>query len=218
MSVNPESKPSLNELLERVYQAHAESTRGAMPATVVAYNFATQRVDVQPATQVYVEGELQALPIIQGVPVVFQGGTLGSLTTPLAPGDGVWLAPAEVDMSAWLVTGTPGSPPATKRRFSLSDCVAFPGLRTTAGPLPAGSLDATATVLRSSDVRLGGATAVNFVALANLVLAELQAIKLAYDSHTHAYAPGPGAPVPSGPPIPVLPVANPVACTTTKAL
>ena len=177
MTAKPESKPTMGEMLEAVFRSHAESTRGAMPATVVAYSFATGRVDVQPATQVYVEGELQELPVLTGVPVLFPGGLLGSLVIPLSPGDGVWIAPGEVDMSAYLATGTPALPPATKRRFSLADCVAIPGLRSLSAPLPVGSADASATVIRSADLRLGSALAVDPVSLQSKVATALAAVK-----------------------------------------
>jgi hypothetical protein len=68
-------------------------------------------------------------------------------------------------------------------------------------------------------VRLGDATATDFVALASLVLARLNALEAAFNGHTHVYSPGPGAPVPTAT---ALPQATPsvladVAATLVKA-
>ena len=83
-------------------------------------------------------------------------------------------------------------------------------VRITQGAAVVVQIDADGTV------HLGGAAG-EFVALANLVTAQLTALQSAYDSHTHLYAPGPGAPVPTPAPIPLVGPLGPVAATKAKA-
>lgn len=56
-----------------------------------------------------------------------------------------------------------------------------------------------------------------FVALANLVLNELNAIKTAYDTHVHTYNPGPLAAAPTLPPVSPLPPPGSVESSNLKA-
>ncbi|NJN05546.1 MAG: hypothetical protein HC814_02920 [Rhodobacteraceae bacterium] len=72
----------------------------------------------------------------------------------------------------------------------------------------------TATLYGGTETRLGSASAVNYVALANLVLAELNKIQVWAAAHTHVSA-APGAP--TAPAVPVLAPPAAVAATKTKA-
>lgn len=69
---------------------------------------------------------------------------------------------------------------------------------------------------RSGLVHLGSYAGTGFVALAHLVLAQLEAIKTKYDSHTHTYLPGPGASTPTGPPVPELDTPQSPAASKVK--
>lgn len=89
---------------------------------------------------------------------------------------------------------------------------------------------ATEVIVDSPMTKIGGAGAVNFVALSNLVLAQLTAIKTAFDAHTHPVAgivvtgtlpTGPVAATGTGtssPPATPMPAPQSVAATKVKAL
>lgn len=72
----------------------------------------------------------------------------------------------------------------------------------------------TATMYGATETRLGSAAPANYVALANLVLAELNKIQVWAAAHTHVCA-APGAP--SAVAVPVLAPPAAVAATKTKA-
>ena len=74
-------------------------------------------------------------PTFPAVPLLFAGGSGGSLTFPPAAGDGVLLVFLDRDLDAWWTSGQTGLPPQTNRLHSPSDAVAILGLRSSPGAL-----------------------------------------------------------------------------------
>jgi hypothetical protein len=201
-----------------------------MPGKVVSYDAAKQVADVRPLLKraVYdVDGHksVEELSVIPAVPVVWPRGGGYYLHFPLAAGDGVLLVFCERDPSAALDrddVADPGDP----RRHGLSGAVAIPGYSAVAKRLAGTDALAHGSLgheggprihFDASEIRLGEAT--NFVALANLVTARLNAIQAAFDAHTH-FVPitGPAGSTPTAPPpVPIGPLA-PVAASQVKAL
>lgn len=72
-------------------------------------------------------------------------------------------------------------------------------------------------VVIDDEIRLGSDSASNFVALANLVLSELNAIRTAFDAHTHVYVPGNLTPISTAAPAVGMGPAGSVAATKVKA-
>ena len=167
--------PTISELIERIISARLESQRGPQPGEVVTYNPATQTADVRPLLSILVDGELVDPPILRSVPVQWTRGGQGALTFPLAPLDIVYLVPSEVDLGPWHASaGVPIEP--QKRRFSLADMVAIPGVASKAAPLPATAYDIAAVVLSGLAIKLGSSAAVSPISLAPLTEAFLAAI------------------------------------------
>lgn len=202
----PEGKPTLGDLLERTQRAHEDGRRGPLPGVVVSYDRSRQRAEIEVPVHVFVDGVAQPLPVLRSVPVIFPAGGGCSLTFDLEPGDPVYLVPAECDCSAWLARGLRGAPP-TQRRSSPTDYVAIPGGPRTA---PLEQVAQGALVLAAEDLRLGGAAASDYVALASLVLSELRTLRDWCLAHAH---PAHGA-VSSPPPEEV----GEVGATKAKAL
>lgn len=185
----PEAKPSFSELLEAAFVACVEKRRGPVPALVTAYvpptTVACRPVLADPRFADEATGVPLPAPILQGVPVQYPLGSLGGLHWPLTPGDVVYLVPAERSHGAWLASGTLDAAPDSKRRSSLSDVVALPSIHSLRSPPAADKFDPVSTVLSGALVKLGDSTASDFVALASLVLAELNSIRAAFDAHVH---------------------------------
>src|SRR5690606_33082216 len=105
------------------------------------------------------------------------------VTFPVDAGDEVLLIFSESALDAWLTYGGEVDP-VDDRRFSLSDAIAIPGLRNFSNPLSSAPADRatfgkdTGAQIHVDDteIRLGANDASDFVALASLVLTELQAI------------------------------------------
>lgn len=227
--------PDNVEVLRAAMNAMAAGLSVALPGTIVLYNAATQTADVQPLLNRAVIGQSgdeaeEILPIIPSVPVVFPRGGGYFLTLPLAPGDNVLLVFNDRSIDTFMVsTGSVPMPQVDLRQHHLSDAVAIPGFYPTPKVLKA--LTTPDMVLggeNQAQLRMRGATAEfttagapasvgGFVALATLVLAELAAMKTAFDSHTHLYNPGPGTPTTTAVPVPLFPTPSSPASTNLKA-
>lgn len=68
-------------------------------------------------------------PIMIDVPVLVMQGGAGSLTFPIAKGDGCLILFNDRDIDNWLFSGQAEQPPATSRLHSFADGVALVGLR-----------------------------------------------------------------------------------------
>lgn len=143
----PAPTATLPELLTALLRNLALELRVAAPAHVTAYDPATQRVTVQLGALPVriVEGEeVPQPPIAIGqVPVMWLGGSLGYVTTPLVPGDTGLVVFTDRALSMWLLNGIP-TDPINGRTHALGDAVFLPGLRPGTTPIvPPTSIAAT---------------------------------------------------------------------------
>jgi len=103
-----------------------------LPATIVTYDYTVQKATVQPLLNRRYkdgtpQGDIQPLPEITNVPVIFPRTGNFSMHYPLNAGDNVMIMFSERSIDQWLTTGgqvTPNDP----RKFDLSDAIAIPGL------------------------------------------------------------------------------------------
>ena len=205
--------PTLKDALAAATSKALEGVHTSMPGTVVSYDRATQTATIRPAIrQTYRGGDgkltTEKLPDIPSVPVLFPTSAAASFTFELAAGDPVILLVGEASTDEYRTSGAEDNDPQDVRRFDLSDSVAIPGGR------PVGSTDYAdgAAVLRSDDIRLGSSAASDFVALASLVLGELNSIYDQLLAHTHSTGVGP-----TGPAIGVTVAPTSPAATKVKA-
>lgn len=168
--------PSGPEVLSEFIKAHLYELRVSMPARVVEYDPATQRVSVQPEVQ---DGrfdedeqrEAVTLPVLTNVPLVFPGGAGGRITFPIEAGDGVLLIISSSSISRWKAVGGTVDP-ARDHRHKLEDAIAIPGLF--ASPPTLAPEDAT--VVHSDNLLLGGPDADDAVAVVSKVQAALKGV------------------------------------------
>ncbi len=103
--------PSLAKVIGDAIQARLAALRVGLPAKVVSYDAAAQRVSVKPLIQDrYVDLATGAetsedLPVIVDVPVLFPQGGGYRITFPLAVGDVGWLQFADRSLDVWLNRG-----------------------------------------------------------------------------------------------------------------
>ena len=212
--------PNLIETIRAVVRRELAVTHAAgLPGVVVSYDASEQRAVVRPVVRFrYMDedGTQQTYQpaAIPGVPVLWPTSSGASLTMPLAVGDPVWIEFAQRSIADWLSTGEGDVEPRDPRRFDYNDAVCYPAGRPFADPLPSAAYATGATVLRGDDIRLGDATACDFVALASLVLADLKHIATQFNLHTHISA-APGAP--TAVPVPQVTPATSVAADKVKA-
>jgi hypothetical protein len=141
----------------------------ALPGIIESFNAATQTASVLPAIKANVRkqdgsAEQAALPMLVDVPVYFPGGGGYSLTFPIAKGDECLLVFSSRCIDAWWQQSGQ-QPPMESRSHSLSDAIAFVGLRSK--PRALAGLSAGAAQLRGDSggtyIELSG-NAVNIVA------------------------------------------------------
>lgn len=194
---------ALSQLLNTAFRDGVEQLAGPLPAVVQAYTASPRPIaDVVPAINITTRGKEVKAPTLLDVPVAWLGdGASYAITWPLVQGSVVGLVPQGADISQWYANGTVGLPAPSERRFDLADVIALPAPPWRA--TPANAVDSAAMVLFANLVKLGDASASDFVALASKVLTELGKIETAYNTHTHPTAP-------DGPP-------SPPSATYTKA-
>ena len=190
-------KPTATDATSAIAGAATGQVKVALPAWVMEYDRVQQRAMVQIAIRYKVNGEPRARSACVNVPVQWLG-----VTWDLEPGEwGVALI-CDRAIDEWKQAGSTDITPQDPRRWDVSDAVFLPGVRPFADPLPSDAVASGAVVVwdrGTSDLRLGGSGATEWVALAQSVLARLNAIETAFNLHTHLYTPGALAAIQTGP-------------------
>ena len=155
------SPRDLGALFDLGGQAIRAEVYTALPGRVEAYDQAEQKASVQPLLRrAYVNDEdvrvVETLPVIHGVPVMFQSAGECSMSFPVRKGTSVLLLFAHGSLDRWLSKGGLVDP-EDDRKHDLNDAVAIPGLRPFSDPIPADGLHDTAMVLRAPAVHVGEA-------------------------------------------------------------
>lgn len=222
--------PALADVVSQAMQDQLLDVHTSMPGRIESYDRATQTANVRPQLKRVLrrrngERVVEELPVIPCVPVQFPRVGSFFIHFPVKEGDFGTLLFSEYDIGRWRTIGDVVDPGDT-RRHGLSGPVFLPGVFPQASPIPDADLDddqmrlgaAGAYVIEVNDVgeiRLPH-DAATYLARADRVLTELSAIVSGFNSHTHAYLPGPGPSAPTGPPVPTLAAASDPASDTVK--
>lgn len=157
-------------------------------------------IDVQPVVNSIVDGVSRKLPLLIKVPPVFLTGGASYVALPITVGDYALIFITERSFDRWYA-GVDNEPPLEFRMHDYSDGFALVGLEPFASAI---TIPSETTI--NGIMRLGVANPTDFAALAGKVLAELDlvkadfdALKAAYDAHTHTSSGSgpPGAPLPA---------------------
>jgi len=210
------------EAIQKSLKTALAGVHTSIPGRVISYDSVTQKATVQPVVRGRrINRATKALESylpspIPGVPVCFEAGDGWAFTGPMVEGTPVTIIFAHRSIDEWLLTGEADNLPVDLRRHASQDAIAIPGGRSFADPLPALAVDATRPVLYSvAEQLLGDSSATDFVALASLVLAELQALRNWAALHIHAGVLA--GPANTGLVVGAPPVPGSVAATKVKA-
>lgn len=174
--------PDYDDVAELAAKGVVAEVRTTFPAKITSYKHTNFTATVQPVLRGRrwdpVERELgDYLPkSIAKVPVLQHYTDAGGLAIRYKPGDYVWVAAGERSIAEWKQTGGDDITPGSTRRHKAADAVVLGPIRprsSTPNPIHVSSASPT---LSGNPVLLGDATALSFVALANLVTANLTAI------------------------------------------
>src|SRR5260221_3943082 len=186
--------PGINAVLERLLADDRADLHVALPGVVQSYDPATQTASIKPMVQRVVreqddERAVDPMPVLPAVPVVFARGGGYFMTFPLVAGDAGLLVFCERDPGPWRHTGQ-DSDPGDEGLHWLTGAVLYPWLETEARALPTrpghlvvGKEGGPELHIDGSHVDVGAAGG-NFVALSNLVSAQLAALKSAINGWT----------------------------------
>lgn len=193
----PDTSPELAAVIASAIETRLVDVHVSLPGRVESYDVSTQRANVKPMLRRVLRREnmervTEELPVIPSVPVLWPRGGGAFVSLPLAAGDFGLLVFADYSIDRFRSTGEDVDP-GDERRFDLSNAVFYPG-----GPFPSsGKLaDADGSHVRigfdggyAAEIRDGEARfpkdATTFLARADRVLSELQAIASDLSGHTH---------------------------------
>lgn len=235
---DPVRGPSLPFTIEQHQRALLASLRTFIVGRVVRYDADQQLVDVQPLVKdwsIDEEGErvIESFPVITNCGVQFLTAGGFTFTVPIVanPQTGttgsLWFAERSLDR--WF-TGTGAEvDPELYLRFDKSSAIFMPGVLPFGAPMSvapptdhatAGSITGCRVHFRDSTIIIGDEAGAQFVALANLVLDELEKVKTAHNTHVHvltiAAQAGAGGTGTAAPPV-ITYTPAPVAATQAKA-
>jgi hypothetical protein len=181
--------PNIETLVQLGIESHMSSVHVHAPARVTSFDAAKRTCSVEPLVKRPVTSDEDEVTyedsaIVDGVPVLYPGGAAFTLTWELAAGDVVLLAYLDFSPATWLAKGAPAEP-GDVRQHSESYPVAIPFYRPSGG---AGVVDpgtrsmgppGGAARIRFEPTFVQVGTGADFVALAGLVTAQLDALKSA---------------------------------------
>lgn len=128
--IDPANNESLAGTIRFAFNKLLQSVNGMLPAKVIKYDRATNRVQVQLLiVLVTTDGYQVPRPQIASLPVLVAGGGGFMLSFPLNPGDLGWVLANDRDISLFLQTYT-AQPPNTSRIMSFSDGLFIPDVMT----------------------------------------------------------------------------------------
>lgn len=125
-SRDPANEDSLAGAMRAVLQKYLQNVDDMLPARVIQYDRATNRVQVQPLVAVVTTaGQKVSRAQIASLPVLQLGGGGFVLSFPLKPGDLGWIKANDRDLSLFL-SAYREAPPNTARLHSFSDALFVP--------------------------------------------------------------------------------------------
>jgi hypothetical protein len=213
-------KFTFEALIDEAVKSGIGGVRTCFPGKVVKANVPEGWCNVQPALRrTYSDGTTAEPPVINKVPIASYRAGNAFISLPLKVGDWVLVVCSERDIDLWKTKGGITTPKEL-RTFHIADAIAYPGVYPFSEPPEGASADDivirngdSKVTVKPSEIHLWGSG--DAVALASLVLARLNQIKTAFDTHVHSgVTAGAGT---SGPPPSGIGTINSVASTKVKA-
>lgn len=181
----------------------------SLPGIIISFDPVTQLADIQPTIKRSINGELINLPVLSGVPIRFYHTNKFSIAIPLEKDDEVEIKFCERSLDMWLTYGDIQNP-FDFRKHDLSDAYAQPTLYSQKNLIPdfpsdnleIKSNNGTAKIEVTPDDDLILNSGVDFAVQFTALQTAFDELKLAFNTHTHVYAPGPLTPIPTAVAVP----------------
>lgn len=213
----------LAELLRDSIESRVRGIYTCTVGKVHSYNAKDQTVEVElvmlePINVIQQDREIEHIehPVLPDVPIAFPRAGGFYIFMPPAKGDYVLVVFTHENVGTWRETGAAKSVPGFVGRHDLSNGVAILGIGPQTSLLadpPNATMPSDQMVIGAPGVvRVGSATAADFVALSQKVDAGFAAVTSFINSHTHT------APTGGGPTMPPAPPMSSVATVAAKKL
>lgn len=162
---------NVSDMLEMSFKSGIAKIYTSMPATLIAFDPATQRAQIQLGVKRKQQGVWKDLSVLVDVPVVFPGSQSWAFFYALSQGDEGWAHFSQRCIDDWLAAGR-SVQPSSLRMFNATDAMFQPGLRsavTAFAPMPSagaglanksGTVSITATD-SAIDLKVGGTAIVS---------------------------------------------------------
>ena len=180
MSEQAQTPSGLGAVIRRAIERKLAGVHVSIPGKIVKYSDSDFRSDVQPlikvgrTSDITGEREVESMPVVTEVPVLFPGSGGRRIKFPVTKGDTGLLIFSEASLDLWLAKGGEIDP-GDDRRFSLSDAVFIPGLQAfpdTSDNTPI--IEFTA----GGEIHAGGSNSL-------ATKADIDALITTFNSHTH---------------------------------
>lgn len=189
--------PSLAQLIKQAIGNRLIDMHTAIIGRIEKYDAKTQLADIHPILKRSIKNphsdiKQEELPILVDVPVLFPRAGGYFISLPIKPGDYVQVIFNETSIDEFMTGSAPSLDSVS--RFSLQGAVAIAGVYPQSqtlrdaheNNLVLGKDAAVQIHIDGDKIRMGSADASEALAIASKVKAELDAIKSAFRSHTHA--------------------------------
>ena len=187
------TEPEHTSNLQEAARAAVAGVMVGLPATVLSYDSVTQTASVRVVPcfrrRDPSNGGLPVCyrpPDLHNLPVGFPGGDAWGMTWPLTAGDTGRVVVLDRSIDEWKASGAATTEPQDPRRHDLTDAVFAPDIAPPGAPRASDSVDASAMVIRGAEIKMGSASASDFVALSSLVESEIAALWTAMNTHVHS--------------------------------
>lgn len=199
--------PSLAQIINDAIEARLGRMNTCLPARVVRVDVTKAQCDVEPVLRsIDASGNPVTLPVISNVPIAVYRAGNAFISLPVKVGHFVELRFSQRSLDTWLTKGGIVDP-NDRRKFNLSDAIAYPGVYPFSNPPTGATADdvviknegSKITIKPDGEIAIEGSAIRalaesivlsgegDAVALASKVLEELEAIKSWADAHTHDY-------------------------------
>jgi hypothetical protein len=125
------NSPSVVDLVDARIMYFLGDLHTSLPCRVVNYDHTRQCVDIQPLLRKeYSNKYVVDIPVIKGVPLVFQGSGTSLISFPINIDDIVLAVFCEKSIDKWVLSDGGFVTPKNGLMHDISDCFAIPGLNT----------------------------------------------------------------------------------------
>ena len=138
-----------NAILYQLMNIHT-----AFPAQIISYDYTVKKASVQPLiNKNYTSGIVQAMPVLNNIPIVFPYSSGASLTFPVNKGDYCLIICCERSIDEFLANGGQVTP-LDPRKLDLSDAVGIMGLLPFTESSPANNNDDLLLAYQGSSITI----------------------------------------------------------------